>query len=103
MIPRIDIFLNLYNILGFLEQQINLVGNINLKNDWKKHIYANLSKLSASVQESDCLAECAFIEIRTCQFFVLKDFICYLGRYDYYNGTALDNVDVQQISIIQRK
>ena len=78
--------------------------NMNFQTEWTKHFYANRSVMPRTHdQEYDCLVECTFIDIGTCQFFALKDYICYLGRYDYDNGTVLGNIDVKQISIIQRK
>ena len=71
-----------------------------MKPEMKIHFYGS-SQFTIPVKESDCLEECYFNE--TCQFFTFKDSICYLGMYNYTNGTILDNSEVNQLFIIQCK
>jgi len=101
--PKTKIFWSVFHpfILGFLEQQMSLVVfYLNFDIKWKIYFYASQSIKSVPAKQSDCFAECYYIRTDSCQFFTLIDSTCYLGMFNFTNGTMME---IKQLSVVLSK
>ena len=69
---------------------------------WQKNIYSTIV-LDDPVTNLDCMNQCLNVQSTICQFFILQNNNCYMGRTDITNGTmAQTNTTVTVYTLISK-